>query len=141
MARGTVVGETPVTQAQSKAWDKGCEQAGIGAPKGERGRFVWDESQGKLVPAAEYHAARAVDAPIMMDRYYENTAATDGTDIGSRRKHRAYMREHGLTTADDFKGQWEKAGARREAMKRGELHDRSRRDVIERKFHEIQNKR
>ena len=44
-----------------------------------------------------------------VDRHYEGLRATDGTDIGSRRKHREYMRLNGLATVDDFKETWAKA--------------------------------
>jgi hypothetical protein len=49
---------------------------------------------------------KAVNAPILMDRFYENTKATDGTDIGSRRKHRDYMKATGLAPTSDFSPQF-----------------------------------
>lgn len=54
------------------------------------------------------------------DRSYNDLKATDGTPIDSRAKHRAYMRMHGLTTADDFTDTWKKAAeARKRYFERG----------------------
>jgi hypothetical protein len=64
----------------------------------ERGFVAWEDYGGS--------EARAVDAPILMDRFYENTKATDGTDIGSRRKHREYMKATGLAPTGDFSPQF-----------------------------------
>ena len=81
---------------------------------------------------------RAADAPIMAGRFYENTAATDGTDIGSRQKHREYMRINGLTTMDDYKDQWAKQAKERESMLTpGSGHDaKQRREDVARALHE-----
>jgi hypothetical protein len=57
----------------------------------------------------------AIHSPILVDRYMEGTAATDGTDIGSRGKRREYMKQKGLADADDFKNQWDRAKKEREA--------------------------
>jgi hypothetical protein len=58
------------------------------------------------------------------DRHYQDMKATDGTDISTRAKHRAYMKAKGLTTADDFKDTWKKAATERQATMAG--HDPSR---------------
>lgn len=79
----------------------------------------------------------AKNAPIMVDRFYEGVRATDGTDIGSRKKRREYMRERGLADADDFKGQWAKQGERREKIKQGKLPSKTRREVIARALYQI----
>lgn len=80
---------------------------------------------------------QAIHAPILMDRFYENTAATDGTDIGSRRKHREYMKRHNLAMADDFKGEWSQASRQREAIRTGQHERKERREAIERVIHQI----
>lgn len=67
----------------------------------------------------EYEAPRAVDAPILAGRFYENTAATDGTDIGSRKKHREYMKANGVTVMTDFTETWKKAEKDRETLRDG----------------------
>ncbi len=80
---------------------------------------------------------QALHAPIMSGRFYENTKATDGADIGSRRKHRDYMREHGLTTADDFKTSWAKSEQQREAARDGHVPSKTRREALEREMYRI----
>jgi len=39
---------------------------------------------------------------VIGDSHYDGLRATDGTDISTRAKHRAYMKAHNLTTIDDF---------------------------------------
>jgi len=113
------------SRPQTKEFDEGYSRT-FGDKKPTRGRWVYDEAQQKLVPADEYRAAeRALDAPIMMDRFYENTFATDGTDIGSRRKRRDYMRAKGLADADDYKETWAKAEEQRRRMADVTYDDRS----------------
>lgn len=81
----------------------------------------------------------AINAPILTGRFYENTKAPDGTDIGSRRKHRQYMKDRGLTTADDFKSEWHRAEQQREAVRReGRMPpDPKRREALERAMYRI----
>mgnify|MGYP000530295656 CR=1 FL=1 len=58
--------------------------------------------------------SQALHNPLAGDRHYDGMRATDGTDISTRTKHREYMRQHGLTTADDFKDTWAKQQRARE---------------------------
>ena len=103
-----------------------------------RSKWIWDTRLHKLGPYDEYvPEEQAINAPIMVDRFYEGARATDGTDIGSRRKHRDYMRAHNLTTADDFKGEWTKAQSAREDLKRGRLPDKGRREAIARALYRM----
>lgn len=57
-------------------------------------------------------------APVFVsEAHYEGLRASDGTDISTREKHRAYMRARGLTTIDDYAQQWQRdERARRESM-------------------------
>lgn len=64
------------------------------------------------------------------DRHYEGLRAPDGTDISSRTKHREYMKRTGLTTADDFKGVWQKAAKEREEFFSGTSVDKELRKEI-----------
>jgi hypothetical protein len=64
-------------------------------------------------------------APIMAGRFYEGLHHTDGTDLGSRRRHREFMRLNGYTTLDDYSngkdGQFErKAEERARAFRPGQ---------------------
>jgi hypothetical protein len=79
----------------------------------------------------------AIHAPVLAGRFYENTAATDGTDIGSRRKHREYMKKHGLAMADDFKKEWSNAERERRAIQTGEVDRKSRREAVERAIYQL----
>ena len=133
MARGMANNEPVVSQAQNRAFDEGYDRT-FGTERGERGRFIWDEAQKKLVRVEDYvPPERAVDAPILSGRFYENTRATDGSDIGSRSKHRRYMREHGLTTADDYSPRYFE-GIKRERERAAKA---SRREAIARRLYEI----
>ena len=102
MARGMVVGEAIVSQANTQEYNDGYERT-FGDRKPVRGRWIYDARLGKCVPADEYQPeSRALDAPIITDRWYEGQAALDGTDIGSRAKREAYMKAKGLVDANDF---------------------------------------
>jgi hypothetical protein len=97
-----VNGEGIQSQAATDDYREGHDRI-FGDRPIQRGRWIWDEAQQKLVRAEDYvPPAHAVNAPIMVDRFYEGTKSTDGIDIGSRRKHRAYMKDRGLAPADDF---------------------------------------
>lgn len=75
-----------------------------------RKSFVQDPETGELVPKDEYIPRHHLNPHhlVLGDRHYDGLAATDGTDISTRTKHREYMRIHGLTTADDFKETWDR---------------------------------
>ena len=79
-------------------------------------RRRWVMIEGELVEVTQDYVAPARsggtsgDAALWNDRIYQ-----DGGDprFSSREQHRDYMRQHGLTTADDFTGEWKKAEQRR----------------------------
>jgi len=76
--------------------------------------------------------SQLADGVLWGDRHYDGMRATDGTDISTRTKHREYMRANGLTTMDDFKGQWQQqAKERQQASITGGDHRQRRQDVIE----------
>lgn len=64
------------------------------------------------------------------DRHYDGLRAPDGTDISSRTKHREYMKRTGMTTADDFKGEWARAEKERNEFRRAAHHDMELRKEI-----------
>jgi hypothetical protein len=76
-----------------------------------------------------YEPSRKGDAVLWNDRHYENLTTTDGVDISSRSKQRAYMKRHGLATYDDFKGEFERREADRAAYRTGERGSVSRQDI------------
>ena len=138
--KGMVVGEPIKSMGPSKEYDEGHEKT-FGEPKPfPRGRrFVWSTTEKRLVPAGYVEEKRALDAPVMVDRFYENTKSPiDGADIGSRRKHREYMKARNLTVASDLSSTWARQDAARERLrKEGALPDKSRREDIGRALHKL----
>lgn len=104
-----------------------------GHPKANDLGIVAADDLGDWDPSRE---EQAKNAPIMMDRYYENTKALDGTDIGSRRKFRDYLKARGLTHASDFKNEWKAAAEQRKRIEKGDVDHRERREAIERAIYE-----
>lgn len=76
------------------------------------------------------------DGVLWGDRNYDGLTTTDGVDISSRTKHREYMKAHGLTTFDDYQGEFKKREAERDAYRTGERGSVSRGD-IERAFYKL----
>jgi hypothetical protein len=62
---------------------------------------------------------RALDF-LISDAIYDGLKAPDGTDISTRAKHRAYMRENNLTTIDDYTETRKRAARERERTLAGE---------------------
>ena len=73
-----------------------------------RRKFVYDPVSKEMVEVSLDYEQEPRDHSELLwnDRSYDNLRATDGTPIDSRAKHRAYMKARGLTTMDDFKGEW-----------------------------------
>lgn len=105
-------------------------------------KFVYDRELGKMVEVSLDYEQEPRDHSELLwnDRHYNDLKATDGTPIDSRAKHRAYMKAHGLTTMDDFKGEWDRAAAARADYLSGRKGSISRQD-IERAIHTLQEKR
>lgn len=80
---------------------------------------------------------RALDA-LTSDAIYDGCRTLDGVDVSTRSKHRAYMREHGLTTADDYRGEWAQAAQERAKVTEG--IDPARRTDIERAIAQLVNR-
>ena len=100
-------------------------------PKASPNGFVSQEDMG-WEPSKQ-----AKFAPIMMDRHYENLAATDGTDIGSRRKHQEYMKRNGVTVSSDFSPSFYE-NIRKEQQR---TNDRERREAVARATYEVLDRR
>lgn len=103
-----------------------------GHPKASELGFVSEQDLAEI----PMDPPKALHASIVMDRFYENTCATDGTDIGSRRKHREYMKRHNLAIADDFKGEWAKAAKEREDFFKTGGDHKERREQLARALYE-----
>lgn len=100
-----------------------------------RKTYHYDEKLGRMVEGpGRPRSEGSGDAWRFSDRIYSDKPfkAPDGTVIDSRKKHRDYMRRNGVTTMDDFKGTWDAAAKRREAVFTG-THDReARREAVAR---------
>lgn len=101
-----------------------------GHPKASKNGFV------AVTDLDNYQESLAINAPVLSGRFYENTAATDGTDIGSRKKHREYMKRNGLAMESDFRGEWQKAEKERQAIRTGEIDRKARREAVERAIYQ-----
>jgi hypothetical protein len=102
-----------------------------------RKTYVYDPTTGEMV---EGHSPSRVDGHSgdgwrFSDRLYSASpfVGVDGTVINSKKSHRAYMKKHGLTTMDDFKGVWSEKRKEREAFYSGKPYDSAsrKRDLIE----------
>jgi hypothetical protein len=103
-------------------------------------RRRWVAIDGELVEVtSDYVAPVREHNRVVGDRHYDGLRATDGTDISTRSKHRAYMKANDLTTMDDFKDRWAGDAKRRAGLRAG--IDSTRREAVARAFHDDQNRR
>jgi hypothetical protein len=101
-----------------------------------RRTYRYDKKRGEMVEV--YRDASEHKIKYISDAHYDGLRATDGTDISTRKKHREYMKQHGLTTADDYSSSWAKAKKEREDYyTRGGTITRN--DIL-RVIHQLENK-
>jgi hypothetical protein len=95
--------------------------------------YRYDKTTKEMVPCARSYGGeeRALDAPIMVDRFRDNDKTADGIPINSRRKRRDYMRAMNVADFDDYKGVREKADERRRREAVGDFDHKRRREAIE----------
>lgn len=139
MARGMVVNEAIVSQANSEAYRDNYARI-FGDKPAQKGSWVQDPETGELVSADDYAPAEANGARIMVDRFMEGDVAPDGTDIGSRQKRKAWMQATGCADYGDFKGAREKRrkalAERAEALRTGKFKpDKDLRNLIGRELY------
>lgn len=108
------------------------------------GRPILDPVTGELTPlevSVDFQGTRGLTAPVT-DLYMDGTAATDGTDIGSRRKREEYKRTRGLIDADDLKGTWERAAQERAKYVQAQGLTREQwREAASRSLYQLEKKR
>lgn len=109
-----------------------------------RRRWVYTQG-GRPLPepievTADWSDAPQVHAPVT-DLYMDGARATDGTDIGSRAKRRAYMKANNLADSDDFKEAWAKAAKEREEAFREGPKDPTRREDVARAIAQVRRGR
>lgn len=88
----------------------------------------------------------AVNAPILSGRFYENTSALIAdergqplkVDIGSRQRHREFMRQRGVTTSDDFAESWKPEAEERRKANEELQETKERREAIGRSLYEVE---
>jgi hypothetical protein len=100
-----------------------------------RRTYHYDEKLGKLVEGPAPRKSQSGDGWLFSDRLYSATPfmGKEGEVVNSRKKHRAYMAKHSLTTMDDFKQTWADAAKKREAhYTNGSGDRRARREAVER---------
>ena len=71
------------------------------------------------------------DASLWNDRSYTDLRAPDGTDISSRSKQRAYMKENGLADYSDFAGEFARKQKQRDEYHLGQRGSIRKRDINE----------
>lgn len=96
-----------------------------------RRRYRWSTEENRLVEIGEDFddAPRRAQTPTE-ELTYGGLRATDGADISSRKKHREYMKHHGVALASDFKETWAKASEERAKFYRGEHQAKGLREQI-----------
>lgn len=100
-----------------------------------RRTYHYDEKLGRLVEGPAPRKSQSGDGWLYSDRLYSAAPfmGKAGEVVNSRKKHRAYMARHNLTTIDDFKGTWADAAKAREKHYTDGSGDRAaRREAVER---------
>ena len=108
-----------------------------------RTTYVQDPDTLELVPKDEYIPRRHLTPHhlVMGDRHYDGMRATDGTDISTRAKHKAYMKANNLTTTDDFASTWKKEAQKRAEYFKDAKHGATRREDVARAIYDLESGR
>lgn len=94
-------------------------------------RFIQDPVTLELVEADSFVEPDRRNGEKVMwgdSSEYAGLRTTDGQDISTRTRHREYMRRTGLTTVDDFQGEFAKAQQRRNDIAAG-IDPNRKRDI------------
>ena len=123
-------------------YDYQCQHCGV---RDSRVQTIGAYSNSPDVPVCERHGPMlrrlsvvpglALHNALAGDRHYDGLAATDGSNISTRSRHRQYMKEHDLTMATDYTNTWAKAQKEREALRTGDFQDKHLRETIEREVY------
>lgn len=107
--------------------------------------WVQDPDTGELIPKDQYVPKRHLNPHhlIIGDSHYnyDGAVTTDGVDISTRAKHRAYMKKNNLTTMDDFKQQWAKQQEARDEYRTTGKGGATSRDDVGRAIHQLERMR
>jgi hypothetical protein len=138
------------TMPVSREYEDGFDRT-FGKRDPVRGRWIYLGMTARRVVRAEEYAPpaeEALNAPICAGSFYENTAATTcdeqsrvlKVDIGTRQRHREFMRQRGLTTADDYTKTWEQAAKERKQFFQDGGDRKERKEQIGRIAYELRSK-
>jgi hypothetical protein len=100
-------------------------------------RYRWDTVAKCLVEQREEWAPTSRQVARADVSFMDGVAATDGTDIGSKRKRREYMKINGLADADDYTQEWKTAAKERAAIRSGEHDRKARKEAVERALYQL----
>ena len=76
-----------------------------------------------------------LNAPVVGDSHYEGLRGPQGEDVGTRTKHKEFLKASGLALADDFKNEWAQAQKQRDAFQQG-ASSKERREQLDRAFYQ-----
>jgi hypothetical protein len=93
------------------------------------------------VKGEEPPPAYADSGALWGDLNYRETKGPMGEDLSTRTKHRQFMAERGLTTADDFTNFWAVKAKERDDFHRTGGDHKARREHIERAIYEAGKRR
>ncbi len=135
--RGMVAGQPITTQAQTKEFDEGFERI-FGNVKPKRGRTVYTSGGEPLAQPIEVGDDWSADAgraqTVTEELVYGNARTPgDGVPINSRKRHREYLKQNGLTMASDYS----EAHQQREAGRRDREDTKKIRAQVDRDVHKI----
>ena len=95
-----------------------------------RRRWVWDPKVNDLVEVSPDYVQPRPEAPNIFGDIQEFRSTVDGTMITSRSKLREHNKRNNVTFAEDFKGEWAKAQAKREEFYTSGGDREARREAI-----------
>lgn len=102
-----------------------------------------DDGTFELIEKSQLHQRElARDAGVLWgDLHYANITGPMGEDLSTRSKHRAFMREKGLSMACDWTNEWSDAAKKREDFLTTGGDHKARREHVERAIYELNNRK
>lgn len=104
-------------------------------------RRRWIQIDGELVEVSQDYTPEKPDSAktrgiLWNDREYQDMG---DPRFSSRAQHREYMKTHGVTTTDDFKGEWKAREAQR--VKAAQGYDPTRKEDLVRAINQLNSRR
>lgn len=138
--KGMVAGRPIQTGTVTEEYESGFDRT-FGERKKERGRWVYT-AEGPVRVGEDWTPADRQAPRRSEEEVYGRVAATDGTDLSTRRRHREYMKANGLAMHSDYTETWEKAKKQRDNIAAGGKFDTERRrEAVARAMYEVKNRR